>query len=406
MKILYLTHALPKYAGDRTTVFVRELALAFKNAGHDITVLAPSHPELDKQYQSSLFDFKAYRYFPLKQCEVLGYGQGMSDGLHQNKLNFILGPFLIIFGIFATILTVIKKKPDLIFANWGIPDGFIGAVAAFLLRKKLIITYIGADVKIISSSPVYSLFARFSASVATVLTTNGADLKNELVSAGIPDHKIHFVIYGANAGNFKPDKTEAKYYRKKLGFNDNTVVIGSIGRFIDKKGFEYFIESAPHILNKCSNEMDVKFALFGAGENEEQFKLLINNHNLDNIFFLPGPAPPENLSKVYNCIDIFTNPAVRKPADGLNVVVVEAMACAKPIVATNACGNELVIQDGINGFLVPEMTPEALAEKISTLIVHPEMRQEMGNKSRELFLNHFTWDKIVSQYCSLVEQVK
>ncbi len=47
MKILYLTHALPKHAGDRTTVFIRELALAFKKSGHEITVLAPAHPELD-----------------------------------------------------------------------------------------------------------------------------------------------------------------------------------------------------------------------------------------------------------------------------------------------------------------------------------------------------------------------
>lgn len=402
MKILYLTHALPKYAGDRTTVFIRELALAFKNDGHEITVFAPSHPELDVTYQKSLFHFKAYRYFPLKRFEVLGYGQGMSDGLRQNRLNFSLGPFLIIFGIIAAIIETIKTKPDMIFANWGLPDGFIGAVTAFFLRKKLIITYIGADVKIITSNLIYSLFARFSAFIATVLATNGTDLKNELIKAGLPKHKFHLVIYGANAEFFKPNKKDAEFYRKLLGFNDNTIVVGSIGRFVDKKGFEYFIKSAPHILNKCKNEIDIKFVLFGAGENEKQLKNLINKHNLNAVFSLAGPVPPENLSKVYNSMDIFTNPAVRKPPDGLNVVVVEAMACAKPIVATNACGNELVIQDGINGYLVPEMDPEALAEKISLLVLQPEIREEMGQKSRELFLNHFNWGKIVSQYCTLL----
>lgn len=404
MKILYLTHALPKFPGDRTTVFIRELALAFKQAGHDIIVLAPYHPELDLTYQQSLFTFKTFHYLPLKKWEILGYGQGMSDGLHQNKLNFIFGPFMIFFGCIAATLTALRLKPDFLFANWGIPDGFIGAVAAGILRKKLIITYIGADVKIITSKPFYGLFARFSSRIATVLTTNGHDLQNELVKAGLPENNFRFVVYGASKEIFKPDSQDARYFRNKLGLSDSTFVIGSIGRFVDKKGFSYFVEAANIVTRNKAVKADIRFVLFGAGENEKLLRQQINKYNLTDKFLLPGPVPPEQLSKVYNCMDIFTNPAVRKPPDGLNVVVVEAMACAKPVVATDACGNELVIRNGENGFLVPEMDAQSLSDKFILLINDPDLRKRMGEKSRELFLNSFSWDTIVSQYINYVNE--
>ena len=67
------------------------------------------------------------------------------------------------------------------------------------------------------------------------------------------------------------------------------------------------------------------------------------------------------MGKVYNAADALVMPSVTRPADGLNVCVLDAMACARPVIGTTAAGNELVIRDGVNGFIVPESDPAALA---------------------------------------------
>jgi len=402
LRILFLTHAIPRFAGDRVTVFVRSLARAFKQRGHDLVVMAPFHPELDVAYQRSLYTFESFHYFPVHRWERLGYSKGMSDGLHQNKRNFILGPFLILAGIVACCRLARRIKPDVIFANWGIPSGLFGAVASRVFGIPLVVTFPGADVKIISSGLFYRLAGRCVGRSAWALATNSSDLKESLVTSGLPEHKFHYVIYGADKSEFEPDPSLGRARRRKLGISADDIVIGSIGRFVAKKGFEYLVDSAKIVLDSSDNDQRVIFVLFGAGENESALRDQIRRLGLAERFLLPGPVPPETLRDAYNVFDIFVNPAVRKPIDGLNVVVVEAMACGKPIVATTVCGNDIVVRDGENGFLVPEQDHASLAKAILTLAGDGALRTRMGIASRQRFEREFTWERIVDTYCDLV----
>jgi glycosyltransferase involved in cell wall biosynthesis len=92
-------------------------------------------------------------------------------------------------------------------------------------------------------------------------------------------------------------------------------------------------------------------------------------------------------------------PSVTRPADGLNVCVLDAMACAKPVIGTPAAGNELVIGDGVNGWIVPEQDPYALAGAILRLAsLPPAQRTAMGQASRQLIETRFGWPHLARRY--------
>jgi glycosyltransferase involved in cell wall biosynthesis len=78
--------------------------------------------------------------------------------------------------------------------------------------------------------------------------------------------------------------------------------------------------------------------------------------------------------------------------------VPEAMACGRPVVASNAGGNDIVVSNGVNGYLHAAGDPMDLAEKVMRLINDPVLRNEMGNKSVELVRSRFNWMSIAQYY--------
>ena len=93
-----------------------------------------------------------------------------------------------------------------------------------------------------------------------------------------------------------------------------------------------------------------------------------------------GNVPADRIGVYYNMADALVMPSVTHPADGLNVTVLDAMSCAKPVVGTSAAGNELAIRDGVNGFLVPEGDDAALAGALATLAADPDLAGAYGRR--------------------------
>ncbi len=91
-----------------------------------------------------------------------------------------------------------------------------------------------------------------------------------------------------------------------------------------------------------------------------------------------GTVPKDKIACYYNAADILVMPSVSKPADGLNVCVLDAMSCAKPVVGSDVAGNELAIADGETGYIVPEQNPAALADALASLAHDRSRRQRMG----------------------------
>lgn len=154
-------------------------------------------------------------------------------------------------------------------------------------------------------------------------------------------------------------------------------MIVSVGQFIHRKGFDVLIRAMQRISDA---------ALYIIGGNPiEEYKQLLKDNNINNVFFLPF-MKQEELFQYYKMADVFVLPT-REDIWGL--VINEAMSQGLPIITTDKCvaGIELV-QNGKNGFLVPVESVEALSEKISIVLQEQGLRRNMSEESLKIIRNY------------------
>ena len=121
----------------------------------------------------------------------------------------------------------------------------------------------------------------------------------------------------------------------------------------------------------------------------------------DNIVFL-GHVSRSELISLYQNAAIFVLPS---HYEGLPTVLLEAMSCGLPVVATAVSGNVDVIVPGKNGLLIPPKNPEIMANSISTLIENKELRERLGAMARNTIEENYTWDIVAQKYVKLFRKV-
>lgn len=182
---------------------------------------------------------------------------------------------------------------------------------------------------------------------------------------------------------------EKERIRKRLGLSGEKVVI-SVGQFIERKGYDVLMQAVPLLHTKA------EFYIVGGTKSqlEEQIggPLPVNVHAVD---FLER----EDLFEYYRASDLFVLPT-REDVWGL--VVNEAMACGLPVVTTERCaaGIELV-QDGVNGYLVPVGDAEQLADKIDQTL--SAAHERMGEKSLQI-IKDYTFEKMAQRHIEIFER--
>jgi colanic acid/amylovoran biosynthesis glycosyltransferase len=181
--------------------------------------------------------------------------------------------------------------------------------------------------------------------------------------------------YGVHVGRFiasKPKPTK-----------DGHVRLLSVGRFVEKKGFEYAIRGVAKILRDHPN---VQYDIVGNGPEGPKLEQLIAELGLADNVRLVGWQEREEVLRLLKLTDIFLAPSVTSQTgdqEGIPLVLHEAMASGLPAISTRHTGIPELVHDGESGFLVPERDVEALADRLSRLMEHPEIWHEMGQKGRK-----------------------
>ncbi|UZJ41096.1 glycosyltransferase [Prosthecochloris sp. SCSIO W1101] len=159
-------------------------------------------------------------------------------------------------------------------------------------------------------------------------------------------------------------------------------IIYSAGRLSEQKGFNYLIEAA-QILRKKRN--DLVFFVSGEGKLASILQKQVDDADLHESFVFEGFS--DDIFPYLKGSDLFVLASL---FEGMPNVVMEAMAMAKPVVATDVNGARELMQDGNTGFIVPPADPPALANAIDSLIDNPEKLSAFGNAGKERVTQHFT----------------
>jgi glycosyltransferase involved in cell wall biosynthesis len=118
-----------------------------------------------------------------------------------------------------------------------------------------------------------------------------------------------------------------------------------------------------------------------------------------------GNVPKTEIGKYYNLADFLAMPSVSRPADGLNVCVLDAMSCGSPVIGTPVAGNPLAIADGATGLIVPEQDPVTLAAALALLAGNPVLRQQMGAAARTRIEQELGWSHLARRYIAHFERM-
>jgi glycosyltransferase involved in cell wall biosynthesis len=258
----------------------------------------------------------------------------------------------------ALLPHVRRFNPDLVFSYCLYPDGYAGLTIAKALRVPFAAMGVGSD--------VHSIHDRFSLKhtkallrEADLLLAISGDLRQRMISLGAPPEKTCTVISGSDPEVFHVRDRAAA--RVQLGINPSAEAIVFIGRMDLRKGLRELVEAAASLQ---PNRPNLHVYLVGDGPDAPLVQSAIAQHNAGSfIHLLPG-CPFDQVAVWMAAADLVTLPSYM---EGCPNVILEALACGRPVVATNVGGIPEIMSDAC-GRLVPPRDTTALAQALDAVL--------------------------------------
>jgi glycosyltransferase involved in cell wall biosynthesis len=211
--------------------------------------------------------------------------------------------------------------------------------------------------------------------------------RNLIATHPLAAEQISVVHHGVDLDQFTPDRIDREAVRNELGYAREHLVLGIIGRLQISKGYLEFLEMARRIKSEAPQ---ARFLLIGEasrGESSEAQMILekIREWQLEEIVQWLGFR--RDIPRLLSAMDIFVFPS---HAEAFGIVLIEAMAMAKPVVSSNCDGVLDIVQDHEAGLMVPPRNVEALTQAVSALARDARLRLELGRRARSHVLKFFT----------------
>lgn len=228
-----------------------------------------------------------------------------------------------------------------------------------------------------------------------VMTVSEAAKRYMIDVDGIRRDDIDVVHLGFDFEQLSPNAAKRAATREKFGFNDGDIVIGYVANFTAGKGHVQLINAFDTIKRRFPN---VKLILAGRGKLQEVDDA-VGRLGLGRRIVFAGWQ--DDVSAVYNAMDIFVQPSL---SEAFSQVLVEAMGCGIPVVATDVGGASEVIEDGVNGFLIPPGDPTAIAEGVVKLISDDSTRRYVAERGRESVRERFSAAMMIERHYELYRE--
>jgi colanic acid/amylovoran/stewartan biosynthesis glycosyltransferase WcaL/AmsK/CpsK len=273
----------------------------------------------------------------------------------------------------------------LVHAHFG-PGAVYALPFARRHRLPLVVTFHGYDVPILASPrrwlPEHLRYALLGPGVLREMTLGlcaSAELLELLAAQGVDRDRLRVHRLGIDVDAFRPGAR---------GATPQSVVM--IGRFIEKKGFEYGLRAFVRVAREVAG---LRLTLVGEGEREAMLRAIVREAALEDRVSFAGVMPPERVASLLATAHVLLAPSVVERGSGNResglIVVKEASASGAVPIGTRHGGIPEIIDDGVTGCLVPERDVDALAERLRQVVSSPALCQRLGQAAREKMLREY-----------------
>jgi glycosyltransferase involved in cell wall biosynthesis len=174
-------------------------------------------------------------------------------------------------------------------------------------------------------------------------------------------------------------------------------IVGNVAALVPHKGQRHLIDAAHLVVQQAP---DTRFVILGEGELREHLEKQVHEHRLEKHVLLPGFR-----TDILGCIKAFDLFVMSSVTEGLGTSLLDAMAAARAIVATTAGGIPEIVEDGVNGLLVPPRDAPALAAAILRALADADLRRRMGDAGLARVTERFTVERMVVQTAAAYERI-
>jgi glycosyltransferase involved in cell wall biosynthesis len=373
-RVLFVTHAYPRFAEDAAGSFLHRLALALQAGGTEVRVLAPSGPGLAGEQSIDNVAIRRYRYAP-RGMESLAYTGTMAEqvlGTLRGK-GALAG--LLAAGTMAVRRAVDELKPDIVHAHWWFPSGLL--TLGLTDEMPVITTMHGSDVRLARKVKfVHPLFRRVMSHSAGV-TAVSSWLAGE-ARAMAPRARVDVAPMPADTALFGPTREP----RKPGAFL-------FVGRLNAQKGLRDVLEALAW--SGGTTSLDV----VGDGDDAQALRAQADKLGVASRVRWHGAVNRQALPSLYSRALATIVPSKQ---EGLGLVAVESQLCGTPVIAYRSGGLPDVVKPESGGSLVPAGDVRALADAMRAHVGDPGRIEGLGAAARATMVDRFAPAKVAQGY--------
>jgi phosphatidyl-myo-inositol dimannoside synthase len=286
----------------------------------------------------------------------------------------------------------------------------IAYLLGILFRLPVVAIIHGLD--IIYPNSLYQVAMRFLLPRCRHIIANSRMTKHFAIEHGAASDRVTVINPGIDVSEFDHAR-DSHDIRRQYGIDNHRFIL-SAGRLVKRKGILEFVSNAlPHIVK---TDPDTVLVIIGENPSQSlahrddlmtQIQYEIARLGLQENVRLLGWTTREDLIALYQSCDVFILPAINVPGDieGFGIVLLEANAAGKPVVATTVGGISDAVADGMSGILIEPEKWTAIAQSVTNLLHDDELRQKLGRQGRERAENEFDWKIIGRKYRKLLASI-
>jgi len=295
-------------------------------------------------------------------------------------------------GAINAVRTYIRDEDVDVLHSHGYKSNIYGFAASKLTGRPIVSTchnWIAADLK---TRLYYKIDKRILPYFNKVVAVSDAIVK-ELAVIGVKPDKVELIFNGIGTERFRDvDRS----MRKEFGIGEGTMVVGSVGRLVEEKGLDLLLEAAASVLVRFPKTV---FLLVGDGPLRAALEDKATALNISDKIIFVGIR--KDIPRVYSAFDIFVLPSL---LEGLPMVLLEAMAAARPILTSSVGAIPKVINDGRQGLLIPPGDVGAIEGGLLRLLGDRDFSDKLGKGALKRLEEGFSSSYMSSRYIEVYEE--